>query len=193
MASKKSKIRAIAIVEIAGKPKKYVEDTMKLVLDRLKEEEGMKVAKSKVHDAKDHEGIFSTFSEIEIEFEGYEPLLLFCFEYMPSSIEFLEPEEIKMESQNMTNIFNDLLARLHQADSKVKDVNAANIILEKNANNLLKIAISLSLKEGEKPIDYLSKCVGIVPEQLKPFLERYIGEKVIKKDGDNYCLQNATI
>ncbi len=189
MPRKNTIMLARAIVEIAGKPKKYVEDTMQLVINKLKEEEGMKIVNSKIHDAKDHSGVFSTFSELEIEFQGNESLLLFCFEYMPSSIEFIEPEEIKMENQVMTGIFNDLLARLHQADLKAKDATAANIILEKNANNLLKIAIALTLKEGEKPIESLSKSVGIVPEQLKPFLDRYIGENVIKKNGENYSLK----
>ena len=179
---------ARAVVEVAGKPKKHIEDAMNIVIEHLKNENGIKVLESNIHEAQQHEDIFSTFAEVELELEGFGALLLFCFEYMPSSIEFTEPEELKADSLTLTEIFNDLLARLHQTDMKLKEVNAANIILEKNANALLKRALSLSLKEGEKTIEELSKSVGIIPEQLKPFLDRFAQERIIKKKDDKYVI-----
>lgn len=182
-----------AVIEIAGKPKDYVEDAMRIVVKNLKEEEGITVLKSKTHEAKEHSGIFNTFSEVELSIEDYDSLLLLCFEYTPSSIEFIEPADMKIDSVTLTEMFNDLLARLHQTDAKLKDVNAANIILEKNSHNLLKRSLSLILKEGDKQMEELSKSVGILPEQLKPFLDQYVRENIIIKKGDKYGLKNAAV
>ncbi len=184
----KNMMMARAIVEIAGKPKDYIEKAMKLVMERLKSEKGIKTLKIKVHEAKENSGVFNTFADIELEFKDFDALLLFCFEYMPSSIEFTDPEEITMDMLTLTGIFNDLVARLHQTDMKLKNVNAANIILERNAGNLLKTTISLTLRDGEKSIEEISKAVGIVGEQLKPFIEAYEKEGVIKKRGERYSL-----
>lgn len=177
---------ARAIIEVAGKPRSHIESTMRLVVEKLKAEEGIKVLNANINEPKQHEDIYSAFAEVEVGLQGFESVLLLCFEYMPSSIEFIEPEQPKIDSLALTGIFNDLLARLHQADMRLKDVNAANIILEKNANALLKRAISLVLKEGEKTEEELSKSVGIIPEQLKPFLDRFVQERIIKKNGDKY-------
>ncbi len=182
-----------AIIEIAGKPKNYIEDAMRLVMKNLNEEEGIKVIKSKTHEAKEHSGIFSTFSEVELSIEDNDALLLLCFEYTPSSVEFIEPEELKIDSVELTEMFNDLLARLHQTDARLKDANAANIMLEKNSHSLLKRSLSLILKEGDKPLEDISKSVGILPEQLKPFLDQYVRENIIIKKGDKYGLKNAAV
>ncbi len=187
-ARSKTTFLARAIIEVAGKPRSHIESTMRLVVEKLKTEEDIKVLSANINEPKQHEDIYSAFAEVEVELQGFEAVLLLCFEYMPSSIEFTEPEKPDVDSLSLTSIFNDLLARLHQTDMRLKDVNAANLILEKNANALLKRVLSLSLKEGEKTEEELSKSVGIIPEQLKPFLDRFVQERIIKKNGDKYSI-----
>ncbi|MBI2142515.1 hypothetical protein HYU15_03445 [Candidatus Woesearchaeota archaeon] len=187
-ARSKTAFLARAIIEVAGKPRSHIESTMRLVVEKLKTEDGIKVLSARINEPQQHEDIYSAFAEVEAELEGFESVLLLCFEYMPSSIEFIEPEETKIASLSLTEIFNDLLARLHQADMRLKDVNAANLILEKNATALLKRALTLALKEGEKTAEELSKSVGIVPEQLKPFLDRFLQERIIKQKDGKYLL-----
>ena len=104
----KNMMMARAIVEIAGKPKDYIEKAMKLVMERLKSEKGIKVLKIKLHEAKENSGVFNTFADIELEFRDFDALLLFCFEYMPSSIEFTDPEEITMDMLKLTDIFRHI-------------------------------------------------------------------------------------
>jgi len=41
---------------------------------------------------------------------------------MPSSIEILEPQELKINTTNAAELFNDLLARLHQNDLLLRNV-----------------------------------------------------------------------
>lgn len=127
------KIDIRAIVEIAGFPKEHIEETMVKVVEKLKQD--FKVSKQQVYEAvalKDKmEGFWSTFCEIEISFKNVNELIIFCFEYMPSSIEILSPEEINFKGNEVNSIFNDLLSRLHQYDMIVKNLTASNEIMKK--------------------------------------------------------------
>ncbi len=185
---KEHKFLARAIIEIAGKPREHVEGTMKLVLKKLREDEGVTVKDEKMHDAEEHESIFSTFAEVEVELEGFDSLVAFCFEYLPSSVEFLEPEKTSIELLELTGIFNDLLGRLHSTDLRLKDAAAAIMVLDKNATNLLRRSVGLALMGRDKTLEEVSKLVGIKAEELKPFLEKFEAERNIKKKGDKYSL-----
>ena len=127
------KIETRAIIEIAGFPKEHIEETMVKVVEKLKQD--FKVSKQEVYEAvalKDKmEGFWSTFCEVEISFKNVNELVIFCFEYMPSSIEILTPEEIKFKGNEFNSIFNDLLSRLHQYDMIVKNLTASNEIIKK--------------------------------------------------------------
>ena len=121
------------IIEVAGFPKEHIEETMVKVIEKLKQES--KVTKHEVFEAvelKDKlEGFWSTFCDIEINFNNIEELIRFCFEYMPSSIEILSPEDLKFNNIEIANVFNDLLARLHHYDMLVKNLNASNQVMKK--------------------------------------------------------------
>lgn len=130
MEEKKLLIRAV--FEILGSPKEHVESTMKLVLDKLKEIEEVEIIKSETFDAKEVKGkLWSTFSEVEMNVKDIEILMHICFNFMPSSIEIIEPSKMITESNRLTNFFNDLLGRLHKYDMLVKNLNAQNILLDR--------------------------------------------------------------
>ena len=127
-----NKILARAIFEILGSPKDHVEDTMKLVLDKIKEIEDVEIKSSETHEAKEVEGkLFSTFSEVEVQVKDIEVLMNICFNFMPSSVEILEPGKLLTDSNKLSNFFNDLLARLHKYDMLVKNLNAQNLVMQK--------------------------------------------------------------
>jgi len=60
--------------------------------------------------------LFSGFIEYEIEFQNIESIVGFCFDFMPSSIEVMEPLALSMSAAATGDLFNELLARLHQND-----------------------------------------------------------------------------
>lgn len=119
------------IVEILGFPKDHVETTLKAVVEKLKTEEGVKVLKEAIENAEEVKDFWSAFAEIEMKTENIQRLMDICFDYMPSSIEILEPNEVGMDINNLSNFFNDLLARLHQYDMLLKNVHAENFLLKK--------------------------------------------------------------
>lgn len=116
-----------------GSPKEHVESTMNLVVDKMKSYEQSKVLNHKIFPAEQlkDKPFFSTFVEAELEFKEVEDVIGFCFDFMPSSVEVLHPDSLKLSSPNLNNLINDLLARLHQYDMVLKNVHAQNLLMRK--------------------------------------------------------------
>jgi len=86
--TKKEPIRCRAILEVLGKPKEHVESTVKMLVDKVKENPDNSVLNEKFADVRQEgETMFSTFVELEMVFKGIGPLAGFCFDFMPSSVE----------------------------------------------------------------------------------------------------------
>ncbi len=172
------------VIEIMGAPQKHVEDTIQLVVKKLGEEREVSVVSEQIHPVEAKEKLFSTFAEVEILIRGFSTLTRILFDYMPSSFEILKPESFRLPVLEVSNFVNDTLAALHQIDFKLKDVNAANRLLEMNSANLLKNFLLLMLDSGKKSIREISEKVGIRPEQLDPFMKAFSQEGLIRKNGD---------
>ncbi len=124
-------IEVKVIIEIAGFPEEHVKKTMDMVMDRLKNEKGIKINNKKVEEVKKVKEVWSTYADMELEIENMETLNNFCFNYMPSSIEIINPDKLNIESQEISNLMNDLLARLHNFSMFLKNLQAENINLKK--------------------------------------------------------------
>ena len=127
------KLKVKTIIEILGAPKEHVEKTMYLVMEKIKEQPKIKLLRENIFAAEKikDQPFWSTFSEIEIQADDVESLVGFCFDFMPSSVEILEPKGLEFKSTNVDNLLNDILARLHQYDMVVKNMHAQNILLKK--------------------------------------------------------------
>jgi hypothetical protein len=182
------KIRCKIIIEILGAPKEHVEKTLKDYLEMMKKSKDFKIVDEFVSEAEQKEKFFGAFAELEIVFKSTSKIIEFCFDYMPSSIEIIEPDELRFKAREMANMLNDLQARLHKLDMLVKNTRAENALLTKNANAILRNNILLVLKTGDKNLKELSKKIGLTEESAKNFLEELIKQKYIKKKGDKYVL-----
>lgn len=172
------------VIEIMGAPQKHVEDTLKLVLKKLGEEKGVDVISEKTHPAEENDKLFSSFAEVEFLIDNFATLTRLCFDYMPSSFEILKPESFRLSVLDVSNFIGDTLAALHQIDFKLKDANAANQLLERNAANLIKNFILSILDSGKKSVKEISTTVGVKPEQLDLFMKAFSKEGLIRKNGD---------
>ena len=126
-------IRALFIFEIAGRPKEYISKALKLVTEKLEEDKELDVLNcsyNKPHQVEKYD-FFSVFSEVEVIAMNMEKLIAICFDYMPSSVEILEPVEVKLKHTATNILMNDLIARLHRYDMAVKRLNAEKQVLEK--------------------------------------------------------------
>jgi hypothetical protein len=185
------RLSAKVIVEVAGKPKEHVENAIKIVIDNIKKEKGIKARKMKIFKPKEVDNFFSSFAELELEFEDPAYLVGMCFDYMPSSVEILEPEELNIDSRDMGGLLNDMLAKLHNASMAVSQLSAENENLKLNGEGLLKNIIMLSIGKTEKTIEEISKDVGVKPPMLRPFVEKYVKDGKISSENGKYRLKES--
>ncbi len=187
----KGQIRCTAIVEMMGAPKDYLSKTLKLYVDKLKQNPNITLLREDYARPKKQDKLYTTFVELEMMVKDASELAFFCFDYMPSSIEIIEPEKFHYNAQDFASFFNDMMARLHKLDAHIKGLKAKSKNLERNAGLLLRNNILLSLKEKEKSAEDISKNTGIPPEQLSPFLEKLIREGWIEKKKDKYSIKKG--
>src|SRR3989344_4590330 len=95
------KITAQLIIEIAGFPKEHVEE------------------------------LWSSFVDIKITFKDLNQMIVFCFDYMPSSVDIIEPLKFNFESVEISGLFNDLMGKIHHYDMLLKNFKAMNEMLKR--------------------------------------------------------------
>ncbi len=116
-----------------GAPEEHVNKTMDMVVEKLKSAEYFKCLSEKVSESTKIEDkpFWSKFVEAELEFITIDDITGFCLDFMPSSIEILEPNNFNFKKDLMENHWNDLIARLHQYDMMVKNLHAENIMIKR--------------------------------------------------------------
>ena len=123
------------IIEIAGSPKENVDKAMLLLGEKFGEGVSeMKVRKASVKEPqqiKGHERVWSGFIEFEVDVKDLPSVVGIIFDYLPSSIEIVEPDQLLVQIANINVIINDLAARLHQYDAALKMLRAENFMLKK--------------------------------------------------------------
>ncbi len=117
------KITASLIIEILGKPAEHVKESIEMLVTKLDAEKGVSVIEKKFHEPKPVEGskeLFTTFADLTAEFDTLEAYLNVIFGYMPSHLEVISPENLRMANYDLTDFANKLVQRLHFYDSIAK-------------------------------------------------------------------------
>jgi len=184
------------VIELMGKPKEHIEQTMQKYIEKIKTEQQISVLDVQMADATlidtnaQEEGqikqMWTVFAEIEMLMKEPQTLTAFCLNYMPASIEIIEPEEISWTSQRTTTFFNDLQARLHQLDMIAKQTKTEVMYLRKNVQDLLQNFVRLLLRHNTLTSEQLSGLIGIKKEVLEDFLDTLIDKQVIVQEGELY-------
>ncbi len=118
------------IFEIAGTPEEFVNKTLKEVTEKF-EKEKIKIISHVRHPAKDvGEKVFSGFAEAKFLASKMSDLFGIIYDYMPSSVEIIEPDELKETTANISDIVNDLTAKLHQYNNAFNQLHARNVLLQ---------------------------------------------------------------
>ncbi len=133
------KITTSAIIEIVGSPVEHVKETMEKIIEMIKSNKDFTLLNKETSEpkeqefpgAKDKVKIYSTFSEVEVEFKDFYSLFGFCLEFMPSSIEIIKPTDLKISAKDTGDALNDLLARLHQQSRIIMEYTALKRSLNK--------------------------------------------------------------
>ena len=181
-------IRCKIIIEILGKPKEHVEKTLKMYIEKIKNDPELIVLNTEFSETAEKEKLFATFSELDMVIKGIPKLIAFCFDYMPSSIEITKPEEFIMKKSNVEDLINDLQARLHNVDMIVKNQKNENDFLKQNLNKVVSNVILISLASGNMDKENLSKITGINDKELNIFLDNLVKENKIIEEKGTYSL-----
>ncbi|GEM_PF-338532 len=185
-------IRFKAIIEVAGQPESYVNETLKQYIQQIKDAK-IKVIHAHIEKAEKKETFYSSFAELEIAAKKPSELLEFCFDFMPASMEIIEPSDISFSGYELSNALNDLQARLHRFDLAVKELTAKNKLLDENAKLILRNNILLSLKEKDKNLEQVSKNIGIDADKTELFLDALVTQKFLNKNKDLYSLNREKV
>lgn len=134
-------IRASLIFEVLGRPKEHIIEMLELLIKELGKKKGIIITKNKIHEARQlpkSEGtqdLFSSFAEVEIVAEDTAKILEIIFDYMPSSVEIVEPKELKINLSDANALLNDLATRLHHYNMLINAMRAQLEILSEKLKN----------------------------------------------------------
>ena len=178
-----------AVLEIAGSPKEFVEQTMNGMIDLMETKDYFEIKKKEVMPAEENEKMWNTFAEVEVEFTKIKDLFKFCFEFMPSNIEIERPPSLKVRREDLSELLGDLTLTLHKQDMVVKEANARLKLVEDGNKILLKNTLALALEKGPLTDTEISKRTGIGQPNLTSILNFYEEKGLLKKKKDKYELK----
>ena len=133
-------IKAILILEIIGKPKEHLVETLESLIKKMDSEPGVKVIEKKIQEPvimKANKDFFTTFAEVEVEVSGIMDLVILMFQYMPAHIEIIYPELIALTNQGWSDILSELTRRLHGYDEIARVLGVEKDILERKLRDIL--------------------------------------------------------
>jgi hypothetical protein len=127
---KKERIIIRITEEVLGSPEEHVNKTLDEVISKLKEK--VQVNSVQKHDSKEMDNkMFSAFADIELETDSIKTILEICFDFMPSNIEILDPAGITVDSNELAEMLNDLLAKQHKYSFVLNKLKTENIYMMK--------------------------------------------------------------
>ncbi len=182
------KIILRSVIEVLGRPKEHVEASLKGYIDKLKADERYGVTSCEFAEIKEQaeQEAWATFAEVEMKVEKIEDITAFCFDYMPSMVEIIEPAEITFKDAEVSGFLNDLQAKLHQVDMVAKQVKMENDHLKRNMAALLKNYLMLLLSKKALSSIQLSSLTGVAEDKLEDYLDQLIDEGRVDLKGDLY-------
>lgn len=116
-------VTAIIVIEMMGRPPKHLKENLEKYVDKLDDVKGVKVITknpSEPKELKDSKNLYTIFSEVELECDTFKILGDIMFDFMPASVEIVEPSKVTLTSDEATDFMNALTGRLHRYDDVVK-------------------------------------------------------------------------
>ena len=121
--SEEGKITAVFIIEVLGRPKEHLTETLEDLTRKLGEEKGVKILNKKINEPKlveNQKDLFTAFAEVEVEVDEAMMLAAIMFKYMPSHVEIIEPERIVLANNEFSDVLSEITRRLHRYEELVK-------------------------------------------------------------------------
>jgi len=160
----KPKIEASFIIEMMGKPKDHLEETLKRLVEKISTEKGVEIVDKTLHEARKFEikaseeqkkateelkektkgsgievleDVYTTFAEIDAKFDDLNSLLFVSFNYMPSNIQVTRPENFILRNSDIDSILSGIVLRLHRYDEVAKHLSVEKSLLQDKLKELI--------------------------------------------------------
>ena len=166
-------IRIIAIFEVLGRPAEHLVEALKSILEKLGNEQGVKIVEQKIAEPTPIEksDLFSSFAEVEMEIRELKQLINVMFSYMPAHVDVLRPSDFVLKNFDLNTMCNEIILKLHSYDEI-----ATKMVYERNI-------LAKSLQEAAK--------MGMIRiPDLDPGKEAK--ENKVEEAGKNENVQNKT-
>ena len=119
-----SMIEARFIIEAQGRPKSYVENALKELVERMKMVKGAEIFDEKWEKTEEIEkGIFSALVDVGVKAENFETFFALILGFGPSAVVLQKPEKLEISMRELQNVANDVINLLHafaQANAKLR-------------------------------------------------------------------------
>ncbi len=180
-----------SVIEVLGKPQEHVEKTLKGYVEKLRQSSEYGLMKVDFADLKkqEKEELWATFAEVEVKVDDVNKILSFCFDYMPSIVEIIQPKQLMFKDIEINQFINDLQARLHHVDMVAKQLKMENDFLKRNTASLMKNFLTILLQKKALTSAQLSALTGFNKDELEDFLDNLIDAGKVDLKDDVYYLK----
>jgi len=143
------------IVEMAGRPAEHVKESLANHVGVLDKNKDIEVHSISVSEPKEIEmenvpkgsEMFTCFAEVDFEVESFSRLSEIVFDFMPSSVEVIEPSKVTLDPSEASNLLNNIAGRMHRYDEIAKIAGAR--LQQMNAQ--LQAAQEALMEKDKKP------------------------------------------
>jgi hypothetical protein len=154
-------VTAIMILEILGKPADYIKKTLSEHVQKLEKLKGVKIIENKISEPKkienDKQDFYTCFCEVEFKCQDLRQLADITFNFMPASIEVIDPDKISLNCEEASSLLTDLVLKLHKYDEIAKLSQTRIFQLTNQLKTALKVLNDNNLIKDGKLIDKKSK------------------------------------
>ncbi len=173
MKEENQNIHAVLILQIIGKPEKFLMDTLNDIIAKMGQEPGVVLKSKNVRepkkmeestgiakssegklDIKEQKDFYISFAELEIETDTLLHFVYLMFKYMPAHVEIITPETISVTNHSWNEVLNELIIKLHGYDEIARVFQVEKAILENKLRSLME---TQNIKKSKGPKKTKSK------------------------------------
>lgn len=164
------KIRVLLIFEILGRPPEHIKKALDDFVSTLGDKKGVELVSKTIHEPKlleDKESslektsekkvsdLYTTFAEVEVMLDNINILFAIILNMLPSSVEIIQPEEIKLTNFELNSVASELAIKLHKYDEVAKTITIQNT----NLVNQIKV-MHQQMQEKKMPSQNITFTTG---------------------------------
>jgi hypothetical protein len=106
-------IKARFIIESQGKPRSFVDSTLKKHIENMKGVEGIKVCDTKFEPTEEKDGFFAALADVGVEAKTLEHFFGALIGLAPTAVILESPAKIEASLGEVQNISNDIVQLFH--------------------------------------------------------------------------------